>query len=111
MTSLTQNKAFVKSVWNDVHATQPTHTAFDGEWVIVIYPIKTFIHNDLAEAWAAAAAYTRDVLEEIGRLEAEIDLVSKTRLEGNEADHSRWTRILTRLHATLTGLQKGMKQD
>ena len=66
-----------------------------------------FYRSTLEEAWASAAEYTRNRLEEIRQVEEEIALVDEQMKSG--VDWSRWNRIEMRLHAALADLKRGMK--
>lgn len=98
------DEEFVRENWNLVHRCDGSYLCKPKGRILVQDGHGLWLEF---KAWSAAAAFTRDRLEEIRQLEEEIALVSKDCDGCNQCP--AWNRILTRLNRDLAALKTGMK--
>lgn len=107
------NRELVERHWEHTHVCDGSYRSLPSGTVLIMCGTSHHGFDD----WSAAAAFTRERLEEIRQLEREIEVVEGARdvcgmWKGTTAyvrQHCTWSRILSRLQSALAELKKGMR--
>lgn len=108
------DEEFVRENWNLVHRCDGSYLCYPKDRILVQDGHGLWLEF---KAWSAAAAFTRDRLEEKWQLEEEIEWTKKQKsysspsreLETAREIYAAPRRILTRLNRDLAALKTGMK--
>ncbi len=107
------DEEYMRSVWGWVRQrfSEPHEGYAQGVYVIEI-PMQKFSHKDIAAAWSAAAAFTRERLDQIKLLHRDIATI-RVDLGFAKTDHTQGTysRVIARLESELKSLTAGMKTE
>jgi hypothetical protein len=104
------DEQFVREQWESVNwgASNLSRT----QYVVIVYDDKdgiAFASKTQAEAWSAAAEFTRERLEQIRQVEEEITCLDVDVRRSEPFIRPIYERILASRKAALTELKKGMR--
>jgi hypothetical protein len=110
------DEEYVRGVWEEANAGDDAAGVLAGPYWVCIYDRKRWFYGHTeADAWSAAAEFTRNRLEQIKQVEEEIRLLQSMvillRSEPMDATAPVYRRTIARLEAALAELRKGMKEQ